>query len=686
MKILVSILVISIFLAGAVSADKSADNSLEFLYSANKVNWAVQIDGMYPKLSTNPNLDQHTFQEGSTTSESHTFYFDVSKPENIKKSFLYVFTTGYDCQLPNCETWTLRFNDNTIVNGEHVNSQGGNPRGDGDNGNRQTIRLDVTGYVVDGENKVYIRGSDWPLGTNAYFLDGIMLVTFYETTEQHEYWLYDGIEYLQPEFVYDDDFYAEELKSATYPVGAKATLYTVIGIQNSDGNESKDAIYFNNNLLGESAATYLVGTSESSRLDILKFDVTNYLDGEDTINYTYAEYFDSDLGVYRRYKDIAIFPSMFLLDVDLTDFTPPSITFNNPINNSAIPRNQTVNINITVDDPDADASLEIDGSDVTDISGSDGEWIYEWNLINASIGIHEIRASATDDSGNSGSSSIFVNVTKQAPLIRITSPSNGSILSKDNSIEINTSVDDQNTTISIEVDGEEVSNKSSFEWDPSEITDGIYTITAIATDILGQRGFDSITVNITAGEVPETPAPTETPPPTTGPPPTTPPPKTSPPVTIPPIREIDLAVNSLTLSTGLSNIEEGVDITAFVLISSDSDAQTAVAVYRGNDLIGSKSIDIKAYQSQEVEFLIRGTRLNTGSNTLRAKIVAQGERVNERDTTDNERSINIVVQQEKSIFDSLSPILYGLGAVLVILVGARLVIGFINAGEEDYLR
>ncbi len=128
------------------------------------------------------------------------------------------------------------------------------------------------------------------------------------------------------------------------------------------------------------------------------------------------------------------------------------------------------------------------------------------------------------------------------------------------------------------------------------------------------------------------------------------------------------------------------DITAFVLISSDSDAQTAVALYRGNDLIGSKSIDIQAYQSQEIEFLVRGTRLNSGSNTLRAKIVAQGERVEERDTTDNERSINIVVQKEKNVFESLSPILYGLGAVIIILVGARLVVGFINAGEDDYLR
>ena len=171
-----------------------------------------------------------------------------------------------------CEPWTVQFNGNTLAAGEHTNSQGNKSKGDGANGggNRQTTRFKVTDYVEDGENALYLHADAFDRTSKEYYIFGVVLVTFYQDSEQHEYWVYDGVEYLELKLVTDDYFYAEDLDGATYPDGSKGTLYTVIGIEDDDGNgyEEDDALYFNDNLLDPQTSNYLIGTENSSRLEI----------------------------------------------------------------------------------------------------------------------------------------------------------------------------------------------------------------------------------------------------------------------------------------------------------------------------------------------------------------------------------------------------------------------------------
>jgi hypothetical protein len=694
MKRLLILAIILTLLTGQAAGDNTADNNLEHLSSIKSVKWAVQVDGMYPELPIAPDVDQWTLREGAAY-EKTTFTFDVSKPANIKKAYLYIFSSAFDCIT--CELWTVRFNGNEVASGEHTSSQGSIPRGDGETGSPlQTTRFEVTNFVLDGENSVFIRG-DLFNRKEIFFINGIMLVTFYETNKQHEYWIYDGVEYLQPSTIFDDFYYEEDLSGATYLEGSKGTLYAAVGIGNLLGHEDKDALYLNGNLLEPNSTEYLFDTDTSSRLDVLKFDVSDYLDGSDTVRFTYAEDPERVNLEYNLYFNVPIYPSFFMLDVETSDTIPPQITFIAPLNNTSIAGNTTTYINFTVDDLDATVVLEIEGIDVQ-ISEVGGKWSYLWNLSSADWIKYNITAYATDSSGNTGSSTIFVDVTKPPPKLTITSPSNGSLISQKNNISIEVSVDDPNATISIEIDGEEVSNSTSFLWDPSAISEGLHIILAQATDTLDQIGSDSITVNVTAEDVVTTTTisgqttttiqgqTTLTTTPITSL--TTIPPQTSPPVTAPPVRRVELAVNSLTLSTGSNLLKQGVDVTAYVLASNagDSDIEATIVLFSDNVILVSITATLRAYEVKEREFFVRGSRLETGSHTLRARIVVQGENVEEIDPNNNERSIEVIVEEETSYLDSLKPILKWIAIIAVILVLARVIITFIFQREEDYLR
>jgi hypothetical protein len=695
MKRFLKVTLIFILLTGQVSAEKLADNPLEPLYSAKKVKWAVQIDGTYPVLTQDPDVDKWTIKPGEAY-EKKTFFFNVSKPTSIRESYLYLFTSGYDClvQDPPCETWIVKFNGNALAVVEHTNSQGGDPRGDGDGGLRQTVRFKVEpSQIVDGENSLFIQGIDFDR-KDQYFIDGMALVTFYSAKREHEYWVYDGVEYLQPETVLDHFFYEEELLGATYPEGSKGTLYTFVGIQDTDGKgfEDLDALHFNGNLLEPEDSNYLLKTQDSSRLDILKFDVTDYLNGRDKIRFTYKD--DPDK-VDLPYFNIPISPAIFILDVDKSDNVPPIVSLTSPVNNTSHPGNMTLQINFTVDDPEATVALKIDGSAVSAAKTPQG-WSYQWDLRGETRTSHRITATAEDQSGNIGSATVYVNVTKPSPKVTINMPTNGSLLAKNNVALIKFSVDDPNATLSLEIDGEEVSNESRFVWDPSSYEETTHTIKATAIDSLGQQGFDEIIVNLTSGPIPEPTTTTtsttsttiqgQTTTTTTSTTTTTTTTTTS--TTTTTLKKVDLAINSLTLSTGTNILKKDVDVTAFILASNagSSDIEATLVLYIDEEILESKTSVFNAYEVSEKEFSIRGGRLEPGGHTLKARILIQGGVVDEIDTSNNERTVKILVEENVSALDSFKPILKWLAIIVVVAFLARVIIVFVFQREEDYLR
>jgi hypothetical protein len=393
MKRLLMFVAVFIMITGPVAADNRADNPLDPLYSAEKVNWAIQVDGMYPQLKTDIHKDSVVLRD-TYFDNRHTFYFNVSKPVGVKKSFIYIFTGGYDCLiflLEPCEGWTVRFNGNQLASFEHTNSTGYDPRGDGTLGGglRQTIRFEVTNYVVDGENSLFIQGNTWQQGSEQIKIYGVMLITFYTSAEEHEYWLYNGVEFLQPTNVFEDFFYGEDLTGATYTEDSKGTLYTVTGIVDGDlnGFEENDAMYFNDILLEPNASNYLLETQNSSHLDIVKFDVSDYLDGSDSIKFTYVE--DPERSGFPQplYLNIPFYPSIFILDVESSDRTPPGVSFTSPANNTSFEESKTAHIFFSIDDPEASVTLEIDGSEVSPSKIGSKDYQFSWDLAGVEAGI-----------------------------------------------------------------------------------------------------------------------------------------------------------------------------------------------------------------------------------------------------------------------------------------------------------
>jgi hypothetical protein len=109
-------------------------------------------------------------------------------------------------------------------------------------------------------------------------------------------------------------------------------------------------------------------------------------------------------------------------------------------------------------------------------------------------------------------------------------------------------------------------------------------------------------------------------------------------------------------------------------------------LYSDDEILESKSSDINAYEVKEREFFIRANRLESGSHTLKAKILVQGESVEEVDPSNNERTLDIVVEEETNLFDTLKPIFKWVAVVVIILGLGKIVYTFIMEREEDYLR
>jgi hypothetical protein len=90
------------------------------------------------------------------------------------------------------------------------------------------------------------------------------------------------------------------------------------------------------------------------------------------------------------------------------------------------------------------------------------------------------------------------------PSVTITNPSNGDIVSGTVTImvTVNDKEDDPDPTPVIRIDGEVVATALSYDWNTEGEPSGDHTITATATDSVGNIGSDSVTVNIGGGSNP----------------------------------------------------------------------------------------------------------------------------------------------------------------------------------------
>jgi hypothetical protein len=298
------LLLIAFFVVPSVSyADNLDDNPLVPLMAGEKQRMRLEVDGMIP-TPLNPS------NRIELQSENLPHKFTVEASSFPVKSFLYIFTSEYSP----ASTWTVKFNGATIAKNIHSDSIGGDVQGDGKTSIRQTIFFDVTDQVSKGENTLTIYDI---ASSDPYYFDGAILLNFYQSDDEHQYWIYHGVEYIEHfeefyKFDRRDAIYTRNFPFADYPVQSSATLYTVY----HNNEEELDELKFNNQPLRDRDANFIL---DGSHLVAKTFDVSKSLDDNDDAVFTIKKFQAFSGATLRQYEDVPIYPSLVILE------TKPSV-------------------------------------------------------------------------------------------------------------------------------------------------------------------------------------------------------------------------------------------------------------------------------------------------------------------------------------------------------------------------
>jgi subtilisin family serine protease len=186
---------------------------------------------------------------------------------------------------------------------------------------------------------------------------------------------------------------------------------------------------------------------------------------------------------------------------------PPSVTITSPTAGATL--SDTVPVSATASDDNGVTSVAffVDGANIgTDTNGSDG-WTTSWNTTAFADGTYVLSATATDTAGKTGVDSINVTVqndtpTDNPPTVSITDPGDGETVADTLTVTANATDDHGVTQVEFLVDGEslgvdtEDSDGWGLTWDTNSVDDGSHTISAVATDTIGQTTSDSISVTV----------------------------------------------------------------------------------------------------------------------------------------------------------------------------------------------
>ena len=180
------------------------------------------------------------------------------------------------------------------------------------------------------------------------------------------------------------------------------------------------------------------------------------------------------------------------------DTTPPTVTIDEPENNSVVGGIVTIQVTSSDENPDT-TWLTIDGNTVATWSGA-GTFTYDWDTTSYSDGGHQIIAYANDTAGNVGSYSIAVTVDNSPPSVTIDQPQNESYVKGTVTIQV-TSNDSHPNMTWLKIDGNTVDSWSgsgtfTYSWDTTSYSDGEHQIIAYANDSVGNIANYSIVVTV----------------------------------------------------------------------------------------------------------------------------------------------------------------------------------------------
>ncbi len=192
------------------------------------------------------------------------------------------------------------------------------------------------------------------------------------------------------------------------------------------------------------------------------------------------------------------------ITVGVVSNQPPVVNLTSPVQGAVFSAPATVTLTALATDSDGTISkVEFYYGGTLPIS--DDTSPYSYTGTNIPVGTYTITAKATDNNGATTTSNAvtFTVVSNQSPVVTLTSPLPGATFTSPATVSLNASASDADGTVT-KVDfyqgstmvGSDNTNPYSFNW--TNVTTGIYTLTARATDNMGAL-TTSAPININVG-------------------------------------------------------------------------------------------------------------------------------------------------------------------------------------------
>jgi Bacterial Ig domain len=174
----------------------------------------------------------------------------------------------------------------------------------------------------------------------------------------------------------------------------------------------------------------------------------------------------------------------------------PSVALTSPTQGATVQGSVSLEATASDDIGVSVVDFSVDGASVGSDTDPVGDFTWTWDSTSVPDGSHTITATATDSNGqrSSDSRSVTVDNVDDPPSVTITAPAAGAYVS--GTIELRATASDDNAVATVEfLDGGTSLGAGTLSngvwrlsWTPSQ---GPHTVTAVATDSIGQTGSDS---------------------------------------------------------------------------------------------------------------------------------------------------------------------------------------------------
>jgi len=197
------------------------------------------------------------------------------------------------------------------------------------------------------------------------------------------------------------------------------------------------------------------------------------------------------------------------------DSTPPTVSLTAPSNGATVSGTVTVTATASDNVGVANVKFYLDGTQQQTDATSPYSW--SWNTASAPNGSHTLTAEATDNSGNTATSTaIGVTVSNvpdsTPPTVTITSPPNAATVSGTVTVAATATDNVGVANVGFYLDGllqsTDTTSAYSWSWNSTSASNGSHTLTAVATDTAGNTTTSApVTVTVANATQPSTAQP-----------------------------------------------------------------------------------------------------------------------------------------------------------------------------------